>query len=236
MKAIVHPSNSRGSADYGWLKTNYSFSFADYNNPERMGFGALRVLNDDTIAGAGGFDAHSHDNMEIVTIVLEGSLKHSDSMGNSGVIPAGDVQKMSAGTGVVHSEKNASQKEPVKLLQAWVYPRESGLDPSYGQKSFRDVQKKNTLVTLVSGFGEADALQMNSDARFLLGKLGKGAKVSHQMHSEGQGAYVFVISGKIRVAGKELEKRDAAGIYETKKIEIEALSDSQVLVIEVALG
>ncbi len=227
----IQRANERGSAEHGWLHTHFSFSFGDYYNQDRMNFGALRVLNDDTIDGGAGFPMHPHANMEIVTIVLEGALKHSDSMGNKGNIPAGDVQRMSAGTGITHSEANASKTVQAKLLQIWVIPREQNIEPSYEQKSFDKKERKNKFQIIVSPTGKG--LHINQDAYFLLGEFDKGKEASYKLTSTEHGVYVFIIKGKVKINGEELNERDAAGITETEKIELKALSDSEVLLIEV---
>ncbi|MEK6942086.1 MAG: pirin family protein [archaeon] len=234
MKTKIFPSAWRGSADYGWLKTSYSFSFGEYHNPARMGFGALRALNDDSVDAAKGFDLHPHDNMEIVTIVLEGALLHSDSMGNRGVIPAGDVQRMSAGTGIAHSEANASKKEPVKLFQIWIYPKERNIGPSYEQKSFAGLQK-NKFTQIVSPDGKNGSLRINQDAGFLLGEFDAGKDVSFKPENTEHGVFVFVVSGKVFVGKEKLAERDSAEITGAKEIKITALEKSKILIIEVPM-
>jgi len=236
MKIEIQRSNDRGRADHDWLHTRFSFSFADYYNPNKMGFGKLRVLNDDFIDPGKGFGMHPHDNMEIVSIVLEGELEHKDNMGNRGIIPVGDVQRMSAGTGVAHSEFNHSTEKKVHLLQIWVLPKEKNITPSYEQRSFSSENKKNKLLTVVSGFKKKDSLYLHQDAEFLLGELEAGKSVKHKFSKKEQGIYVFVIEGKIEVFKKELEKGDAAEITEITEIEISAIEDSTVLVIEVPMG
>ena len=224
MKINVQKSQERGTAEHDWLHSHFSFSFAEYYNPKKMGFGTLRVLNDDIIDAGSGFPTHPHDNMEIVTIVLEGALKHKDSMGNEGIIPKGDVQRMSAGTGVRHSEFNASQTEQAKLLQIWVYPKKRNIEPSYEQKTFLKKERKNKLQIIVSGFSENGAMKMNQDGKFVLCDLEKGKKASYSLKSTEQGLYVFVIKGKIKIATTELSERDTAEITEAEKVELNALT------------
>jgi len=235
MKIEIQRTDERGTAEHDWLHTRFSFSFADYHNPNKMGFGKLRVLNDDFIDPAKGFGAHPHDNMEIVSIVLEGELKHTDNMGNEGVIPSGDVQRMSAGTGVIHSEFNRSMEKKVHLLQIWIFPKEKNITPSYEQKSFSGEDKKNKILTVVSGYKKKGALYIHQEAELLLGELDKNISVKHKLENEEHGVYVFVIDGKIKVGGTKLEKGDAAEIIEIKELEITALEESKVLVIEVPL-
>lgn len=231
MKIDIQRSEERGRANYDWLDTRYSFSFANYYNPDRLGFGLLRVLNEDFIGAGRGFDEHPHDNMEIVTIVLEGALEHKDSMGNQGVIPAGDVQRMSAGTGVTHSEYNHSQSEQVHVLQIWVQPREKNITPSYEQKSFS--AEKNTLLPVVSGSDKEGALSINQDAEFLLGSVDKA--VAYTLTNPDHGVYVFVIRGRVSIGETQLKKGDAAGISETEQIKITASVPSKILLIEIPL-
>jgi len=232
----IHRSNERGAAKTGWLDTKYSFSFSNYYNPKRMGFGVLRVLNEDVFAAAKGFGFHEHDNMEIVTIVLEGQLEHKDNTGNHGVIKSGEVQAMSAGSGIVHSEVNPSPKEPVHLLQIWVETKEQNIKPSYAQKKFSSSERKNKLLEIVNGKKGSKALYIHQDARFLIGDLEKGTELTHQLEKEENGLFVFPIYGKISVEGKDVFQGDSAEITEAKKVSIKALEKSTVLVIEVPLA
>ena len=235
MKLEFHRAEERGVGEHGWLHTRFSFSFADYHNPERMGFGALRVFNDDIIDAGAGFPTHGHDNMEIVTIVLEGAIEHSDSTGGHGVIPAGDVQRMSAGSGVQHSEFNASKTEAVKVLQTWVFPKEQNIEPSYEQKTFDKKERKNKLQLVVSGYKEENTLYTHQNSRYYLGDLNTNTKVKHSLKSTEHGVYVFVINGKIKIGDKELNQRDAVGVSETDDFEIEALEKSELFLIEVPM-
>ena len=229
----IHKASDRGQADYGWLKTHYSFSFATYYNPQRMGFGKLRVLNDDVVAAGKGFGMHGHDSMEIITIVLSGSLEHKDSMGNHGIIHAGEVQRISAGSGISHSEFNHSKESSVHLLQIWVEPKEEDIEPSYEQKSFGE-QKSNVLVPLVLGKKSKDALYMHQDGGFYLAKMNNSKSVSFPL-PKNHGAYVFVISGAIHIGAAKLGQRDAAAISHESQVVLIAAAESQILLIEVPL-
>jgi quercetin 2,3-dioxygenase len=235
MKTIFHPAESRGFQDHGWLKSAHSFSFADYYDPQKMHFGALRVVNDDWIAGGKGFPTHPHENMEIVTIVLNGALKHQDTLGTSSVIHAGEVQRMSAGTGIAHSEFNASPTEDVNLFQIWVFPKEKNIKPGYEQKAFQSSDRQGRFQFVVRPDGEAGAVKINTDAYFSLGEFPAGSKVPYPIQKSGNGAYIISIEGELNVAGQEMKTRDAVGISETSTIEIKSKSPSKVLVIEVPL-
>lgn len=234
MKTVFHPASERGSADYGWLKPNYSFSFAGWHNPERMHFGALRVLNDDYIAGGGGFDTHAHDNMEIVTIPLSGALAHRDSMGNYSIIRAGEVQIMSAGTGIQHSEHNHSSEEPVTLFQIWVFPNKKGLTPTYDQINLNLTAKKNELQCVVSPDGSG-GVKINQNSWFSLGDLDEDWQGTYELHGDEQGVYAMVVEGEVEIAGKQLGKRDALGVWDTGEVEINAKKGSKILLIEVPM-
>ncbi|MGE8429439.1 MAG: pirin family protein [Sphingobacterium sp.] len=236
MQKIIHRENDRGHVDFGWLKSAHSFSFGQYLDPERMNFGALRVLNDDQVEGGQGFDRHGHDNMEIVSIPLEGALIHQDSIGNGRTIQTGEVQIMSAGTGVQHAEFNSGQKDLVKFLQIWVIPNEKDLEPRYDQKSYLQLDKHNKFVTIVSpDKTDYNAVHIHQDAYFNLADIDEGKKIAYTVHSEGHGLYLFVLEGKIVVANETLSRRDAIGLYETEKIEIEACFDAKLLLIEVPM-
>lgn len=230
----IHRAKDRGSADYDWLHTHYSFSFSNYYNPKRMGFGALRVLNDDIIDAGAGFETHPHDNMEIVTIVLEGSVKHKDSMGNEGIIPAGDIQRMSAGTGILHSEANASKTQALQLLQIWVVPQKRNISPSYEQKTFLPADRKNRLQPVVAPQTKG-ALAIHQDARFYLSSLEKGNEVVHEIKSANHGVFLFVIKGTVDVSGEVLHERDSIEIIKEKEVKIKTVIDSELLLIEVPM-
>ncbi|HKB43016.1 MAG TPA: pirin family protein [Chitinophagaceae bacterium] len=235
MKTILHKADSRGHADHGWLNAHHSFSFAGYYDPERTHFGALRVLNDDIVAGGMGFGAHPHDNMEIITIPLSGQLEHKDSMGNTGVISNGEVQVMSAGTGIQHSEKNKNPDRPVNLLQIWVFPDTKNVKPRYDQKVFDLDKAKNNLLTIVSPMGEKDGLNIHQHAWFHLGKLDKDFSTVYELKDKENGVYAFVIDGSVTINGEKLEKKDGLGITGTDKLDIKADSEAELLLMEVPM-
>lgn len=235
MKTIVHRADSRGNADHGWLKSRHTFSFAEYHNPERVRFGLLRVLNDDHVEAGMGFGTHPHDNMEIISIPLKGALAHKDSTGNEHVINTGDVQIMSAGSGLYHSEYNASKTDEVNFLQIWVFPKERDIEPRYEQKTFDVNDRKNKFQTVVSPEKNNGALWINQDSYFSLANLDKDSKVIYNIKHKGNGVYLFVLEGSIEAAGEKLEKRDAIGIEETDSVEIKAGANSELLLIEVPM-
>lgn len=236
MKTVLHKANSRGHADHGWLNAWHSFSFAGYYDPSRVHFGALRVLNDDTVAGGMGFGMHPHDNMEIITIPLAGKLEHKDSMGNSGVINKGEIQVMSAGTGVHHSEKNKDADEQVKLLQIWVFPDTKNVKPRYDQKAFDLIASKNKLVNVVSPMGDSEGLNIHQHAWFHLGKLDKDLSTTYELKDKTNGVYAFVIDGEVTINGEKLNRRDGLGISETDKLEIKTDSEAELLLMEVPMN
>lgn len=236
MKAIVHSADTRGHADHGWLNAHHSFSFANYYNPERMNFGALRVLNDDIVSGGMGFGMHPHDNMEIITIPLKGDLEHKDSMGNVGRIKNGEIQVMSAGTGVFHSEYNPNKDRETNLLQIWLFPNKRNVDPRYDQISIEDYRKKNELYQVVSPDAEDQGSWIYQDAWFHLGDFDKGTTREYSLKKEGNGVYLFVIEGTVDVGGQKLGKRDAAGVWETGSVSITAGSDAEFLLMEVPMA
>jgi quercetin 2,3-dioxygenase len=235
MKTIFHAAEERGSANFGWLQARQSFSFGQWYDPKKVHFGALRVLNDDIIKGGGGFPTHPHDNMEIVTIPLTGALAHKDSTGGEGVITAGDIQIMSAGTGVRHSEYNASASSEATLLQIWLFPKEENIKPRYDQKTFDIAERKNKWQIVVSADESDGGMWINQDARFCLTTLESGKSIVYKNKFSGNGMYVFVIEGNINISGIHLNKRDALGIYETDNIEIKAESGSEVLLLEIPM-
>ncbi|HRN91526.1 MAG TPA: pirin family protein [Ferruginibacter sp.] len=235
MKTSVQRASERGSADYGWLKPNYYFSFSGYHNPKYVHFGALRVLNDDWIAGGGGFPTHPHDNMEIVTIPFTGALAHKDSTGGQGTIQAGDVQIMSAGTGVQHSEANASATEPVTLFQIWLFPKERNIKPRYDQRTFDVTGRQNQWQVVVSPREEDKALWINQDARFALSNLEAGKTISYNNAFNNNGMYLVVISGSVSVNDTTLNKRDAMSITDTDTLQITATENAELLLIEVPM-
>ncbi|HRN80581.1 MAG TPA: pirin family protein [Ferruginibacter sp.] len=235
MKTSVQKASERGSADYGWLKPNYYFSFSGYHNPKYVHFGALRVLNDDWIAGGGGFPTHPHDNMEIVTIPFTGALAHKDSTGGEGIIKAGDVQIMSAGTGVQHSEANASATDPVTLFQIWLFPKERNIKPRYDQRTFDIAGRTNQWQVVVSPRNEDDALWINQDARFSLSNLDAGKSISYNNAFKGNGMYLVVISGAVSINETLLNQRDAMSISDTDSLQITATENAELLLIEVPM-
>lgn len=234
MKTILHKANTRGHTNHGWLDSYHTFSFSSYQNPERIHFGALRVLNDDSVAAGMGFGAHPHDNMEIISIPTSGDLEHQDSMGNKQVIKQGDVQAMSAGTGIQHSEKNKNHDKEVKFFQIWVFPKVKNVEPRYDQQTFADRDKHNKLLTVVSPLGSADGgVQIHQDAWFSLGKLDKDFSTSYALKNSNNGVYAFVIEGDVTINGQSLNRRDGLGITETDTLEIKADSHAELLLMEV---
>ena len=232
---IIHKANTRGHADHGWLNAYHSFSFASWYNPERVQFGALRVLNDDTIAAGMGFGTHPHDNMEIITIPLEGDLAHKDSMGNTETIKSGDIQVMSAGTGVKHSEFNPNADQRTKLLQIWVYPNKQNVEPRYQQITLNPEDRKNKLQQILSPNADDSGVWIHQDAWFHLGKFDKGVSATYDFKKEGNGVYAFILSGTITINGQELETRDGFGIWNTNSLEIKATSDAEFLLMEIPM-
>lgn len=236
MNTKLFNAADRGTANYGWLKPNYYFSFSQYHNPEKVHFGLLRVLNDDFIAGGGAFPTHPHDNMEIVTIPFSGALQHKDSTGGQGIIKAGDVQIMSAGSGVQHSEANASATEPVTLFQIWIFPKERNIKPRYDQKTFDINDRINHWQTVVSPIEADKALWINQDAKFSLSKLEDGKTLSYNTAFAGNGVFLVVINGSVKLADTVLGKRDAIGISETNNFSITATEDAELLAIEIPMN
>ncbi len=230
---ILHKASTRGHANHGWLNSFHTFSFANYYDPERVHFGALRVLNDDTVEPGEGFDTHPHDNMEIISIPLEGDLEHRDSMGNAGVIRYGDIQVMSAGTGIFHSEFNANKDRRVKFLQIWVFPNRKNVTPRYGQITFDPADRHNRLQQVLSPDPGNGGLWIYQDAWFHMGNFDKGHSAEYTLKKPGNGVYVFVISGDVTVAGQKLNTRDGMGIRDAEKFTILADSESEFLLMEV---
>ena len=236
MKKIFHASSTRGEANHGWLHAKHSFSFANYFDPKRIQFGALRVLNDDIIAPGMGFGSHPHDNMEIVTIPLEGALEHKDSMDNIGVIEADEIQVMSAGTGIFHSEYNKNKDKQVKVLQLWVLPNEKNVTPRYDQKSIKELKKPNTLYPIVTPDPNGPAMWIHQDAWFHMGDFNQSTEIEYKINKAGNGVYVFLIEGSAEIAGEAIKKRDALGIWETDNFILKIASNSRILLIEVPLN
>jgi redox-sensitive bicupin YhaK (pirin superfamily) len=234
---VLHQAVTRGHADHGWLNSYHTFSFANYYNPERMHFGALRVLNDDTVAAGKGFGKHPHDNMEIISIPLEGDLEHSDSMGNKTIIRKGDIQAMSAGTGVAHSEYNANSDKPVKFLQIWVYPDRKNIQPQYIQVTLQPADRKNKLQQIVLPRSkDSEGVTVQQEAWFSLGDFEKEKQVIYEIKRKENGAYIFVLKGKVTVEGQKLDTRDGFGVWETNKVSITADSDAEVLLMDVPMN
>jgi hypothetical protein len=233
MMKIIHRAQSRGIAEHGWLHSNHTFSFANYYNPERMGFGKLRVLNDDIIEASAGFGTHPHNNMEIISVPIFGELRHTDSMGNSYVIRENEVQVMSAGTGIAHSEYNNSASSPANFLQIWILPKQLNIEPRYEQKQFSREQRHNRFLTVVAPDKENESLWINQDAWLSLADLESDLSCDYRLHDNANGLYIFLISGRVKIDNEILEKRDAIGITESGNISIRALQSSQLLAIEV---
>jgi len=233
MNLLTHPSKSRGFADHGWLKSYHSFSFANYFDPSKMGFKSLRVINDDYIDPSEGFGTHPHKDMEIITIPLRGTLRHKDTMGNETVIKHGEVQLMSAGTGIHHSEYNDSDSDDVNMLQIWVLPKLKGITPRYDQKSFDPALRHNSLQLVVSPDGRENTVKINQDAYFYLGDFDQGNDFNYQLNNSSHGIYIFLIEGKVEINGESLSSRDAIGIDQFNDLNIQVHKDSKILIIEV---
>ncbi|MBP6249341.1 pirin family protein [Bacteroides graminisolvens] len=234
MKTIIDRSNKRGHSLYEWLDSYHSFSFGNYYNPEKMGFGALRVLNDDIIAPETGFDTHPHKNMEIVTIPLKGELKHGDSKMNERIITPGDIQVMSAGTGIYHSESNPHGSVNAEILQIWILPHTRNTEPNYNDYNIRELLKPNELTTLVAPDGSAPGTLLQQ-AWFSMGTFDAGQDFSYSLHNKQNGIYVFVIEGEAQIENTTLNRRDAMGIYDVDQVKIASKKKSHLLVIEVPL-
>ncbi len=232
---VLHKADSRGQADHGWLKSHHSFSFASYYNPERMHFGVLRVLNDDRVEAGMGFGTHPHDNMEIISIPLEGDLEHKDSMGNVAIIKKGDIQVMSAGTGIYHSEYNRNKEKEVKFLQIWVYPNKKNVKPRYDQISLKLEDRHNSLQQILSPDPNDAGVWIHQDAWFHLGKIDAGKGVKYDLKKKGNGVYAFVLSGKLALNGQKLQSRDGLGIWNENQFQIEAETDAEILLMEVPM-
>jgi quercetin 2,3-dioxygenase len=232
---VIHKAHSRGNANHGWLNAYHSFSFASWFDPERIQFGTLRVLNDDTIAAGMGFGTHPHDNMEIITIPLEGDLAHKDSMGNAATIKTGDVQVMSAGTGIQHSEFNPNTNQHTKLFQIWLFPKYRNVEPRYQQITLDPSLQKNSFDQILSPNPDDAGVWIHQDAWFYLSDFEADFTKKLTLKKEGNGFYIMTIEGKIEVNGQKLEKRDALGIWETSEIEIKAISNAKFLIMEIPM-
>lgn len=235
MKTILHKANERGHANHGWLNAYHSFSFANWFDPNKIQFGVLRVLNDDMIAGGMGFGTHPHDNMEIITIPLEGDLAHKDSMGNSSVIKSGDVQVMSAGTGIQHSEFNPNHHQHTKLFQIWLFPKFRNVEPRYQQITLDVSKQKNNFSQVLSPNPDDEGVWIYQDAWFYMSEFDNGFSKILPLKKEGNGFYVMNIEGELEVNGQKLEKRDAIGVWETNEIEVKAITDAKFLIMEVPM-
>ena len=235
MKAILHKAGTRGSAEHGWLNSRHTFSFANYHDPERMGFGMLRVINDDVVQPGMGFGMHPHRNMEIISIPLEGGLRHHDSMENTQYIKAGEVQIMSAGTGLTHSEYNGSESEVVNFLQIWVLPKETNIEPHYDQTLFSSNERQGRLQNIVSPDPGDDGIWINQDAWFWLWNFKAGRSGSYAVKKPANGVYFFVLEGAITIAGEQLERRDGFGIEDASSIDLTATADCQLLIMDVPM-
>jgi redox-sensitive bicupin YhaK (pirin superfamily) len=232
---ILHKAETRGDADHGWLHSKHTFSFANYYNPERMHFGVLRVLNDDTVSGGMGFGTHPHDNMEIISIPLEGDLEHKDSMGNVAVIKNGDIQVMSAGTGIQHSEYNKSKDKTVKFLQIWVFPNKKNVTPRYDQITLHAEDRHNKLQQILSPKADDAGVWIHQNAWFHLGKFDKGVSTDYKLKLKGNGVYIFNLNGELEVNGQVLNNRDGFGIWDTDKMKLTAKTNSEFLIMEVPM-
>jgi len=235
-QTVLHRAETRGHASHGWLNSYHTFSFANYYNPERMNFGALRVLNDDTVDAGMGFGTHPHDNMEIISIPLEGDLEHKDSMNNVAVIKNGDIQAMSAGTGIYHSEYNKDRQHRVKFLQIWVYPDKRNVEPRYDQITLKAEDRHNKLQQILSPNPDDQGVWIHQNAWFHLGRFDKGVSANYKIKGKGNGVYVFVLSGDVKINDQVLYTRDGFGIWDTDAFTITAESDAEFLLMEVSMS
>jgi hypothetical protein len=236
MNTILHKAETRGKANHGWLNSHHTFSFANYHNPERMNFGVLRVLNDDIVSESRGFGTHPHRDMEIVSIPLEGDLKHQDNMGNETVIKSGDIQVMSAGTGVMHSEYNNNPDQPVKFLQIWIIPNKQHVTPRYDQITLETADRKNKLQQILSPNAEDDGVWIHQNAWFNMTNLEKGKELKYDLNdSKNNGVYAFILKGNASINGQELNERDGYGIWDVDAFDIKADSDTEILLMEVPM-
>lgn len=236
MKTILHKAETRGHADHGWLNSHHTFSFANYHNPERMQFGALRVLNDDRVAPGRGFGTHPHSNMEIISIPLEGDLEHKDSMGTSAVIKEGEVQVMSAGTGVYHSEYNKNNDREVKFLQIWIFPKKTNVTPRYDQMLISDLQEPNEFSQILSPSSEDQGVWINQDVWFHVGAFEKRTQQTYQLKKEGNGVYAFILKGNATINDQELGPRDGFGVWDTNEIVVNSDAGTKILLMEVPMN
>ncbi len=235
MKTVLHKASTRGHANHGWLDSHHSFSFANYYNPDRMHFGVLRVLNDDVVAPGRGFGTHPHDNMEIISIPLEGDLEHKDSMGNVAIIKQGDVQVMSAGTGIMHSEYNKNKDADVAFLQIWMFPNAKDVTPRYDQINIQDEQKPNSFQQILSPNSDDAGVWVHQNAWFHMGSFDPGHCDNYIIKDVNNGLYAFIIDGKVRINGQELERRDGFGVWDVDNVEMEVLEKATVLYMDVPM-
>ncbi|MCJ8153035.1 pirin family protein [Chryseobacterium sp. SSA4.19] len=234
--SVLHKAESRGKADHGWLVSNHTFSFANYHNPERMHFGVLRVLNDDIVEAGRGFGTHPHDNMEIISIPLEGDLEHKDNMGNSTVIKSGDVQVMSAGTGIMHSEFNKNSDSLVKFLQIWVYPNKRNVTPRYDQITLDKTKGQNTFQQILSPDAGDEGVWIHQNAWFHIGNFENNKGTHYQIRKKGNGVYVFILKGSAEIAGQALDARDGFGVWDISGIDIKSTAENtEILLMEVPM-
>ncbi len=235
--SVIHKADSRGKADHGWLLSQHTFSFANYHNPERMHFGVLRVLNDDRVEAGRGFGTHPHDNMEIISIPLEGDLEHKDNMGNTTVIKSGDIQVMSAGTGVMHSEFNKNSDKLVKFLQIWVYPNRRNVTPRYDQITLDKTKSQNAFQQMLSPNADDEGVWIHQDAWFHLGRFEKGLETSYQIKKSGNGVYAFILKGSAEIEGQKLEERDGFGVWDIKNLNMKSTAEhTEILLMEVPMA
>lgn len=235
MKTVLHKAETRGHANHGWLDSHHTFSFANYHHPERMHFGVLRVLNDDVVAPGKGFGTHPHDNMEIISIPLEGDLEHKDSMGNSAVIKEGDVQVMSAGTGIYHSEYNKNNDREVKFLQIWIFPNKKNVEPRYDQISLKELELKNSFYQVLSPSPDDHGVWIHQDTWFYMGNFESGTTDVYHLNKKGNGVYAFVLDGKVEINSQALNKRDGFGIWDVNQIDFVSKTSSRILLMEVPM-
>ena len=235
MSTVLHKAATRGHANHGWLDSHHTFSFANYHNPERMHFGVLRVLNDDIVAEGRGFGTHPHDNMEIISIPLEGDLEHKDSMNNTAVIRQGDIQVMSAGTGIFHSEYNKNQDQPVKFLQIWMFPNQRNVEPRYDQITLNPAALKNQFHQILSPSPKDEGVWVHQNAWFHLGQLDQGTEIDYAIKNKGNGVYAFIIEGAVAINGQALEARDGFGVWNTDTLKVVANANARVLLMDVPM-
>lgn len=235
MKTIIHKADERGITELGWLHSRHSFSFGRYYNPEKMGYGLLRVLNDDIVEPGEGFGKHPHDNMEIISIVLDGELEHRDSMGTGSVIKTGDIQVMSAGTGITHSEFNHSNEKKVNFLQLWIFPKERNIKPRYDQRNFILAERKNKTKTVVSGLEHDGVLSIHQNASISIGNFEKEKDVNYKIKYPGNGAYLFMLNGNIKLSGNTISGKDAIGISDINEFSFHTESETDFIIIDVPM-